>query len=147
MLINSNKKCWCNLKKHYLKWNGLVRSEEHQSKMSLASCRMEIKHEATGSKSRVYWRYRESRYKQEFLGDSEGKMSMSLGFVWGSGVFIEAAGWWVCPLRNSGTGQTRMRAQVSSTRHLHPGAGGSASRCSESVVLESVHEGPHLVTP
>ena len=60
----------------------------------------------------------------EGLGDSERKRRMSLVFVWDLEFLPRTVIWWMCPLRQPGTGRTRTSAQVSFTSHLHPGAKG-----------------------
>ena len=92
------------------------------AKRSLDSHRMEIKCEGVGGESRVYWRYRESRYRPTGCpGDSEMKGG-SLVFSWGLGFLLAAVIWCTYLLRHPGTGQKKDRVQVSFMSHSFPEA-------------------------
>lgn len=45
---------------------------------------------------------------------------MSLIFAWGFKFLLRMMIWYTCPLRHIATGQTRMKAQVSSISYIYP---------------------------
>lgn len=107
---------------------------QDQSRGSLASCRMEIKHELRGSESRIYWGYRKRVWIQtEILRDLERKVILI--FAQRLGFLLRIVVWYTCPLRHPGT---KSSVWVFSICHLCPQIRG----LDESVFLKNVHGEP-----